>query len=240
MLTMLLKRVPGVLGIYGTKPIGGVPAGDYFPASAALLHPDAAAAYLAVEAGTGKKLRVSDMFRSPEASLQAMQTKAGVQPPGYSGHNFGFSIDIATDACLATFAMNKAQLDSMMASYGWYCHRKDHARGMEDWHYNHFGLGDAAAPYLAACANSVVTSSGVEAKMVALYGASFKQDTLELQTLLQKLKMYGGGLDGDFGPKTQQAVLAFERAWMLPMDGQPDAKMMRTLATVASEQQLVA
>lgn len=239
MLTMILKRVPGVLGIYGLRPIGEVPAGDYFPSSAALLQPDAAAGFLAVEAGTGKKLRVSDIFRSPEASLAAMQKKTGVQPPGWSGHNFGFSIDVALDACLASFAMTKQAFDAMMASYGWYCHRKDHARGSEDWHYNFFGVGAVAAPWLAACANSVVTSAGVEAKMLALYGESFKLSTIEIQTLLQKLKMYGGDIDGVFGPRSQQAVLAFERAWLLPMDGQPDPRMMRTLATVASEQQLI-
>jgi peptidoglycan hydrolase-like protein with peptidoglycan-binding domain len=238
MLTMILKRVPGVLGIYGTKPIGGVPAGDYFPMSAALLHPDAASAYAAVETGTGKKLRVSDMFRSPEASLAAMQQKSGVQPPGYSAHNFGLAIDVATDACLKTFGMTKQQFDEMMASYGWYCHRKDHQRGSEDWHYNHFGVGAEAAPWLAACAQSVVTSAGVEAKMVSYYGKSFMPDTSELQVMLKKVKMYGGDIDGDFGPRSQQAVLAFERAWKLPMDGQPDARMMRTLATVASEQSI--
>jgi hypothetical protein len=235
MLTMSLKKVPGVLGIYGTKPIGGVPAGDYFPASAALLHPDAADAYLAVESSTGKKLRVSDMFRTPESSLQAMQQKSGVQPPGFSGHNFGFSIDVAVDACLKSFAMNKVQFDQMMESHGWFCHRKDHQRGMEDWHFNHFGLGDAAKPYVEACRLSTVTSAGVEAKIKAVYGRNFTLTIEELQAELAKLKMYGGTVDGDFGPRSQQAVLVFERAWKLPEDGSPDPKMMRTLATVAAD-----
>lgn len=239
MLTLLLKRVPNVLGIYGTGK-GGIPAGDYFPPSAALLHPDAASSYTSLEAATGKRLRVSDMYRTPEASLMAMQQKTGVMPPGFSGHGFGFSIDVAVDACLKAFGKSKQQFDEMMESFGWYCHRKDHGRGSEDWHYNFFGMGDVAAPYLAACARSVVTSPGVEAKMLAVYGASFLLDTVALQTLLQKLKMYGGALDGEFGPKTQQAVLAFERAWKLPEDGSPDARMMRTLATVAAEQQILA
>jgi hypothetical protein len=234
MLTMRLKRIPGVLGIYGKRPIGGVPAGDYFPDSAALLHPDAAAAYLAVEAGTGKKLRVSDIFRSPESSLMAMQQKSGVQPPGFSGHNFGFSIDIAVDDCLKRFGMTKTQFDAMMETYGWFCHRKDHARGFEEWHYNHFGTGADAEPWLAACEKSTVTSAGVEAKMRTVYGANFVLDTSELQTLLKKLGLYGGSVDGDFGPRSQAAVLAFERAWKLPEDGSPDPKMMRTLATVAA------
>jgi hypothetical protein len=234
MLTMKLKRVPGVLGIYGKNPIGGVPAGDYFPASAALLHPDAATAYLTVEAASGVRLRVSDIFRTPESSLLAMQQKRGVLAPGFSGHNFGFSIDIAVDDCLKRFSATKQQFDEMMETFGWYCHRKDRARGFEDWHFNYFGTGSEAAPYLAACAQSTVTSAGVEAKMKAVYGENFTLSTTEMQTLLQKLKMYGGGIDGDFGPKSQAAVLAFERAWKLPEDGSPDPKMMRTLATVAA------
>jgi hypothetical protein len=238
MLTMILKRVPGVLGIYGTGK-GGIPAGDYFPPSAALLHPEAADAFLRLQAETGKRIRVSDIFRTPESSLEAMQRKRGVMPPGFSGHNFGFSIDVATDACLASFNLTKKGFDELMMSYGWYCHRTDHLLGFESWHYNYFGVGSAAAPWLAACANRTVTSAGVEAKIVATYGSSFQPDTLGLQAMLQKLKLYGGSLDGVMGPRSRQAVLAFERTWLLPMDGQPDAKMLRTLATVASEQQII-
>lgn len=232
---ILLKRVPNVLGIYGKTSIGGVPPGDYFPPSAALLHPQAADAYVRLERETGKRLRVSDIFRTPESSLMAMQQKAGVQPPGFSGHNFGFSIDVDVAACLKSFGLDKAGFDSLMETYGWFCHRKDHARAFEEWHFNYFGIGDEAAPFLAACAKSTVTSAGVEAKILQHYGAEFKLDTEALQQQLQKLKMYGGSIDGDFGPRSQAAVLAFERAWRLPEDGQPDARMMRTLACVAAE-----
>lgn len=240
MLTMILKQVPNVLGIYGTGK-GGIPAGDYFPPSAALLHPDAAAAFEKLQTETGKRVRLSDMFRTPESSLQAMQTKAGVQPPGFSGHNFGFSIDVAVAANLKAFGLDKKGFDELMQKYGWYCHRKDHLMpSFEEWHYNHFGVGGAEAPYLAACAQSTVTGAGVELKIVQTYGASFTMDTTELQRELQKLKLYGGDIDGDFGPRSQQAVLAFERTWKLPVDGSPDPKMLRTLATVTAERTVVA
>lgn len=237
MLNMLLKRIPNVLGIYGTGK-GGIPAGDYFPPSASLLHPDAADDFLALQQALGQRLRVSDVFRSPESSLSAMQSKAGVQPPGYSGHNFGFSIDVAVDAVLKALNVTKPQLDEKLKAFGWYCHRKDGARGFEDWHYNHFGRGAKADPYLAACAASTTTAAGVEKRITDLYGPAFTLDTTELQVLLKKLKLYGGDIDGDFGPRSREAVLAFERTWKLPVDGKPDPKLMRTLATVASQQTL--
>jgi hypothetical protein len=234
MLTISLKRIPNVLGIYGTGK-GGIPAGDYFPPSAALLHPEAADAYMKLQQETGKRLRVSDMFRTPESSLDAMQRKAGVQPPGWSGHNFGFSIDVDVDRNLATFGMTKAQFDDLMKRYGWYCHRKDSNRGFEDWHYNYFGTNGAEKPWLDACASSRVTSAGVEARIVATYGSSFTLNSVQIQTLLQKLKLYGGALDGILGPRSRAAILAFERTWKLPEDGNPDPRMMRTLATVAAD-----
>jgi hypothetical protein len=235
-LTLVLKQIPSVLGIYGANSVG-VPPGDYFPSSAARLHPSAAAAFAAVEEGTGQKLRCSDIFRSPEVSLLAMQRKSGVQPPGYSGHNFGFSIDVAVQACLKTFGKTKQSFDEMMISYGWYCHRKDHGIGSESWHYNHFGTGADAAPYSAACAASAVTSAGVEAKIVAVYGTRFQLSPAEIQTALKKLRLYNGDIDEDIGPRTRQAIAAFERAWLLPARG-VTSQFMRTLAVVASEQNI--
>ena len=152
LLAIRLKRIPNILGIYG-------PNKDQFPARMSMLHPDAAAAFDAVIALTGQRLRVSDMYRTPAESLKAMQTKRGVQPPGYSAHNFGFAIDIDTDAMLAALKCTKAVLDVTMQSKGWYCHRKDSKRGMEDWHYNF--LGDDSARWLASASASSLTSAPV-------------------------------------------------------------------------------
>ena len=92
-LSLDLVSVPNVLGIYGASK-------DVFPARMARLHPDAAAAFSVAEAGLGVKIRVSDMFRTAEQSLQARAQKAGVMPAGYSLHNFGIAIDISTDDVL--------------------------------------------------------------------------------------------------------------------------------------------
>lgn len=238
MLSLTLQSLPSVLGIYGTKPIGSVAAGDFFPANMSLLHPDTAASFLHLQKDLGQRLRVSDMFRTAESSLQAMQEKRGVQAPGYSGHNFGFCVDAAIDAMLKSLKMTKAQLDTLMQSYGWYCHRKDHERGSEDWHYSHFGSVSDAAPYLALSAKSTNTSAALEGKILKFYGASFRLTPVEVQTGLQKLKMYGGSLDGDFGPRSKQSLEAFQRAWLLPVTGTLDERTLRTLATVSAEQNI--
>jgi Putative peptidoglycan binding domain/D-alanyl-D-alanine carboxypeptidase len=238
-LLLTLTRVPNVLGIYGTKPIGAVAAGDYFPPSAALLHPEASESYRKLEQETGKKLRISDMFRSAEMSLQALQQKSGVQPPGFSAHNFGMAIDVAVDACLSSFALTKEGFDSLMARYGWYCHRKDHKLGFEAWHYNFLGAPGEAVPYLAACASHTNTAAGIELKLQSAYGGNFEMSTADMQARLKRLGLYGGDVDGDFGPRTRTAVLAFERAWKLPEDGTADLKMQRTLAFVTAEKLII-
>jgi hypothetical protein len=220
LLAIRLKRIPNVLGIYG-------PNKDQFPARMSMLHPDAAAAFDAVIALTGQRLRVSDMYRTPAESLKAMQTKRGVQPPGYSAHNFGFAIDIDTDAMLAALKCTKAVLDVTMQSKGWYCHRKDSKRGMEDWHYNF--LGDDSARWLAS-ASATSTAGAVEAKVVAFYGAAFASDERGTQERLKALGHYAGAIDGAFGPGSQAALKAFQAAVQLPQTGVRDAKTLRTLA----------
>lgn len=226
LLTLRLKRVPNVLGIYGkTK--------DQFPASMAFLHPDAAAAYEAACKVVGR-LRVSDMLRTAEASLQAMQTKAGVQPPGFSAHNYGLAIDIDTDAMLTATKLDKKALDAKMASCGWCCHRKDGRRGMEDWHYNFLGVGKDAAAFLAVCEGKSSTALAIEAKIAAIHGDDLTLDPYEAQTALAKLGLYGGAIDGDLGPRTKQGIAAFQRAWKLKESGTLDARTERTLALVSA------
>lgn len=51
---------------------------------------------------------------------------------------------------------------------------------------------------------------------------------------LAELKLYGGAVDGDHGPLTKQAVKAFQRAWLLGVDGRAGAMTQRTLAYVTA------
>ena len=226
-LTLSLVRVPNVLGIYGASK-------DVFPARMSLLHPEAAEAFDLVQKDMGKKLRVSDMFRTAEQSLQARAEKAGVQPPGFSLHNFGIAIDVDIDSMLAATKMNKPDFDLLMWSHGWCCHRKDKKRGFEDWHYNYLGRADEAEPFLAASAKSTNTSAAGEAKIVSLYKDGLTLEPAEVQECLAHLKFYGGDIDGKIGSRSRQAIMAFQRAWRLQPSGQVDARTERTLAYVSA------
>lgn len=223
LLTLKLRRLPNVLGIYGASK-------NDFPARMSLLQHDAAAAFEAVQSRIGQRLRVSDMFRSPESSLQAMQEKRGVQPPGFSAHNFGLAIDLDTDAMLSALKCSKVVLDATMSSHGWYCHRRDNQRGMEDWHYNYLGPG--ATKYLLG-ASPTNTSAAIEARIVATFGDDLKLDPSEAQEALAKLRFYAGAVDGILGPRSFQAIGAFQRAWKLPETGTLDRRTERTLALVS-------
>lgn len=227
-LSLSLVQVPDVLGIYGASK-------NEFPKRMALLHPDAAEAFDLVQKDMGKKLRVSDMFRTAEQSLQAMQAKSGVQPPGFSLHNFGIAIDVDVDAMLAATKKNKADFDLLMWSYGWCCHRKDKKRGMEDWHYNYLGRDAEAEPFLNASITSTNTSAAGDAKILSLYKDGLTLEPAEVQECLAHLKFYGGEIDGQIGPRTKQALMAFQRAWRLQPSGQIDKKTERTLAYVSAD-----
>jgi hypothetical protein len=231
MLTLKLTSLPDTtLGIYKIKGIE-----DRMPARMLLLHPDAAAAFNALETATGG-LVYSDIWRSAESSLQARSEKRGVQRPGYSGHNFGISFDCAVDATLKKNKWTYGQLLDACAQHGWHNFRRDRKRGFEDWHFN--WLGDSSPDILAKC--SVLTSTwqnAAEMKIVELYGHHFTLTPMDIQLCLQKMKMYSGELDGALGPLSNSAVQAFGRAWALPQS-EWDAKsaiFQRTLAFVCSD-----
>ena len=226
LLQLKVVRIPGVIGIYGAS-------GKDFPARMSFMLPEAAAAYAVI--AKELKVSVSDMFRTAEESLRARAQKAGVQPPGVSAHNYGLAIDIATDAVLKATGLTKPALDKALEERGWFCHRKDGKRGMEDWHYNFFGVGDAAKPWIAACAASTNRSGGIEAKIKAVFGDQLQLTAEEAQIALAKMKFYSGEIDGIFGGGSKQALMAFQRAWRLQPSGQLDAKTERTLAYVSAE-----
>jgi hypothetical protein len=200
------------------------------------LAPEAAASYMRIEK-SGYRLRVSDMLRSAESSLQAAQEKRGVMPPGRSGHNFGFSIDVDVQWLLKQYHWSKQQLDTELVQQGWYCHRKDHAIDSECWHYNYFGPD--APRYLAAAAPYSSTSAGLELMIQDRYGSAFMLTPQELQTALRDMKLYAGEIDGDLGPLSRQAIKALQRAWRLPETGLAGPDTQRLLAFISSQRTIV-
>jgi hypothetical protein len=218
-----LRKLPPLRGIYG-------PNKDKMPGRALYLAPDAAQALLHLESTCGG-MTYSDIWRSAESSLSARQSGRGAQRPGYSGHNFGLSIDVAVDETCKRHGWTYSQLCARLAEVDWYCHRQDGMRGKEDWHFNF--LGGAPNDLLYANAHDHNTwALPVEHAIVRRYGEQFNLAPAEQQRALQKLGLYQGDVDGQLGPRSRAAREAFERAWLCTGD---DRQYLRTLAFVAAE-----
>jgi len=228
MLTLKLRRLPSsTVGIYGTGK-------NLMPTRALLLHPEAAASFLAYENEVGG-LVYSDIYRSAESSLAAAKSGRGAQPPGFSGHNFGFSVDVAIDETMKRRNWTYPQLVAFLESKGWYCFRRDGSRGAEDWHMNYLGIGDhAKAVLLTLRPGPGRWSEAVEAAISKHYGEALKLDNFDIQRCLARLKLYRGGVDGDVGPLTREAAYAFCRAWNISTTDM-GTRFQRTLAFVAAD-----
>lgn len=221
---------PETRGIYRVNGVVG-----RLPPSALYLAPDVAEAFALLTEATRGHLVFSGIWRSAEQSLQAIQEKAGVQPPGYSGHNYGLSFDLALDnfrppgspkqsryerGSLARLGWLYSELVECLAEHHFYCHRADGKRGFEDWHFNFL-------PYEAHGASSI------EAEIQLRHASDFQLDDRAAQKALQKIGLYLGALDGIWGPRSQTAFEAFGRAWKCPSGNVAIA--MRTLAFVAAD-----
>jgi len=220
-LTLELRALANeeVRGIYGDNE-------NEMPKRCRFLHPEAFDSYLEMK----QQVVVSDMFRSPESSLEAVRRGRGAQPPAYSAHNYGLAIDLEIKQTMKELGVkSKAALDEEMESRGWFCHRRDHELEHEAWHYNFLGRGTQIGSQFRS------TSGWIEARIGQIYGAFFDLDEKEAQIALQKLRLYGGAIDGKIGPISREAISAFQRTWGLPESGRLDTRTKRTLAYVAAE-----
>lgn len=220
-----------VYGIYGANK-------DKLAARMRFLHPDAAKSFRIMNAEI--RIRCSDMLRTPEGSLLNRRRKGRGLRPGWSGHNYGFSIDIDYGWIMKENGLSKVELDEWMASYGWYCHNiPGETRSYEAWHYNY--LDDEVEYYLSFRTQSKRTwSKPISTKIEDYYGHWWKKaDTKTVQTALKSLKMYNGDIDGDYGDLLKEAVYVFQRAWDLDVDGAAGPQTKRTLMLVSAEKFLV-
>ena len=83
---------------------------------------------------------------------------------------------------------------------------------------------------------ALLTSMAMSLPASAQLGAS---RILEAQILLDRAHHAPGVIDGKAGSNTRRAVMAFERATGLPVDGKLDAEMMKRLRADSSEPLLV-
>lgn len=222
---LILSPLVGVLDCYGTE-------ATPLPARMSFLHPEAKASWLKLEQQIGLKLRVSDMWRSAEGSLEARRRKTGVQRPGYSAHNYGLAVDLDWIDCAKRLKVSKEGLDQWMARAGWYCHRRDHRADFEAWHFNFLGDATTAAGYLQHGA-ATNTAGAIEAKIQDLYGAGLKLSRVEVWEHLKRLGYLTK--EGAEGP----AVAAFQRDWSLEVDGRAGPITQRTLAFVGATREIV-
>jgi hypothetical protein len=214
-------------GIYGPDKFS-------LPKRMRYLHPDAARSLARLEHEYPGKIPYSDVFRSPESSLQAVREKRGAQPPGFSGHNYGLSVDVAIGRATYNLGGSYKRLVAILADHGWHCHRRDGKAGFESWHFN--WLGADPAKHLAKTTSAPATwSAAVESMIQSLYEPELRLSQNEIQAALAKLGMYHGAIDGQIGPLSREAIRCFQRAWGLKEDGQPGPKTQRTLAYVTAE-----
>jgi hypothetical protein len=189
------------------------------------LHPGAAEAYESIK----DAVVVSDMYRSAEASLSAMQRKVGVLPPGRSRHGYGLAIDVSVPESMALVGVrSKEAFDDWMGHRDWHCHRLDHAMQSEAWHYNWLRLG------LSGIArNERSTNPAGERQLQELYGSMMAPGPRDRQIALARVGLYRGDLDGELGPLSNAAGQAFSRGWMCAKPWTP--AMLRVLAFVAAD-----
>jgi len=206
------------------------------PRRARFACPDVALAIVQLNEETDGKLVFTDILRSAEASLAAVTSKRGTQPPAYSGHNFGFPFDLDLDATLKAMQMSYSALVAFLADRNWHCHRRDGAGpdASEAWHFN-YGVNVSLADPL----DHGTWARPLEALIELRYGMHFALTPRVAQLLLSELGIYKGEIDGIIGPISRAAIGAFQRAWRLRETLMLDVRTQRTLAFVACKRVIV-
>ena len=204
------------------------------------LAPDVGPQLLVLDKATGGYV-YTDMWRSADASLAARRVKRGVQRPGYSPHGYGLAVDLDLYGIMKLYKIHYGDIVEVMKAHNWFCHRRDGLGPDESeaWHFNY--LGTDPQKYLQYCdINKPVTwASAVEARIMERYGTDFNMSPVQIQSYLAQLKFYGGEVDGNLSSQLcREAVMAFQRAWDLDVDGDPGVMTQRTLAFVTADRQI--
>ena len=203
------------------------------------MHPLAAADYIRMMDTEPPERQpvVSDMLRSPESSLHASQTPGkSALPPGYSGHNFGESLDSHHTAMRRRAGFKtKKELDDLFAKYNFFNFWQDgqEEHDIEDWHNNHMPAEyrDKDGGF-----SSQTTVPYLEQMTVKRYGAQMVLGVAECQEALNKCGFDVGDPDGKIGKLTRKGLAEFQHHWMPKhVTGEFDARTQRTLAFLTAE-----
>ncbi len=173
----------------------------------------------------------SDIYRSPASSAEAYARKTGVAKPGYSGHNYGISVDLAVDATLKRYKWTYPQLVNVMINNDWTPFQgkksdNQYIRGKEDWHFNYAGQ------FGQDLHGSAVVEGWIRDNI------QFDMDIQSIQAMLAKLKFYHGDADGKIGPLSTEAIKKFQQAWLpktFGVSGKLDELTIRTINIVSTD-----
>jgi len=191
-----------------------------------LIHPSAYDDLKHLQEATKYQLVYSDMFRTFKASMLARKRKPGlVAFPGYSGHNFGISIDLAIEPCLEALSEMHdlvppepalSDLRWVLRRYNWTPIRS------EPWHFNHSEGLSHALPWINET-----------------YGAHFNLTTWEIEAALFELGYNTYPIDGILDGKDTQEIRRFQRESGLQPDGIAGRKTQRLLSCLCAEIEVV-
>lgn len=199
----------------------------FLPSRMSWFEPEVAAALEEMQEAAEWRFEFTDGYRSPEYQLEAIRKASKTKrrlyaPPTKSGHNFGWSIDVAVDETMKNLSMSsKPELvvagqsrDSMarfMSRFGF-----TGIRG-ERWHFNH----------LRGYASTTK-------RINALFGSKFNYDNADLQRMLNQWMGSQLKIDGDVGQKTRAVIKKAQRRLEIvkgvEVTGNPDEWTKRLLA----------
>lgn len=230
---------------------------DTFSKGNRRLAPTAARAYLTDLHPAG--VTVTDMWRSARGSMRAVAKGRGAKRPGYSGHNYGLSIDIGVTTTMKNMGLRtKRELDGWMASRGWVCWRKDHKRDIEEWHYDYGTLSyvdrdernnanavERLIRFYHADQFKIPTVKAVQAalkKASLIYlsnAADVKNEHDRARAAAIALSLDPGPVDGIAGKRTESALRAFQTSVGFTPTGRCGPPTQRVLSFVTAEIVLV-
>lgn len=195
------------------------------------LEPEAAADFTRMIEACGDRLEFTDCFRSVMHQIKAIRKNPHKRrlyaPPTKSGHNWGWSLDLAVDESLENFrasgvnelvlaGRDRNALARWMRQFGFTGIRK------ERWHFNHLGDHETTVK-----------------KIEALYGPGFALSNHDVQSALNKLlgKRLTRPLvvDGVLGVKSNTAANMADRILFTDDRGAFSAQFRRVLAGATAE-----
>ena len=189
------------------------------------LEPAAATAFTRMNGACGQRIAYNDVYRSTLAQILGIRNaskdrKRLYAPPTKSGHNFGFSLDLAIAKTLENFrksgqpdlvvaSRDRAALGRWMAGFGW--------TGIEseNWHFNFLDGRQSAVK-----------------KIDEVYGQQLRLDNIDVQRALNRLLKLDKPLatDGQLGPLTREAAARAREQLGYDDEGEFDPWFRRLLA----------